>query len=414
MGPTKAGGSRLGVPPSRGHNEATVRQPKPTPLEPKRLTRHNVAMSGGVETAGDITTGALVGRAIEPRAGEAQGEAPGAAHGLCLNCGTALIGKHCHACGQGAHVHRTVGAIGHDIAHSVFHFEGKVWRTLPLLTFRPGELTRRYVAGERARFVSPLAMFLFSVFLMFAVVANLPGWSFDDAEFLKPGVAAGMAKARTELAEAKKGAQASLAEARESLARERADTPPDPARIARLEKRVAGAAKEVADITTAEATLPAATTFNVEDAPPSDPDNWLEAKFRQATDNPKFLIYKIKTSAYKFSWALIPISLPFVWLLFPLRRDVGLYDHAVFATYSLTFMSLLVIALASLGAIGVPAPALWTAAVFIPPVHIYKQLKGAYGLTRLGGLWRTFWMLTFAAFTSMFFVLLLLYLGIAD
>ena len=29
------------------------------------------------------------------------------------------------------------------------------------------------------------------------------------------------------------------------------------------------------------------------------------------------LIYKLQTSAYKFSWLLIPISIPFVWLLFP-------------------------------------------------------------------------------------------------
>ena len=35
-------------------------------------------------------------------------------------------------------------------------------------------LTRRYIAGERARFVSPIALFLFSVFLMFAVL-NLTG-----------------------------------------------------------------------------------------------------------------------------------------------------------------------------------------------------------------------------------------------
>lgn len=30
--------------------------------------------------------------------------------------------------------------------------------------------TRRYVNGERARFVSPLALFLFTVFLMFATI----------------------------------------------------------------------------------------------------------------------------------------------------------------------------------------------------------------------------------------------------
>ncbi|WP_443018614.1 DUF3667 domain-containing protein [Sphingomonas sp. 7/4-4] len=67
---------------------------------------------------------------------------------MCLNCGTALIGAHCHHCGQSGHVHRSLGAVGHEIVHGVFHFEGKFWRTLPLLAWRPGDLTRRYVAGS--------------------------------------------------------------------------------------------------------------------------------------------------------------------------------------------------------------------------------------------------------------------------
>ncbi|MBZ4110701.1 DUF3667 domain-containing protein, partial [Escherichia fergusonii] len=34
---------------------------------------------------------------------------------------------------------------------------------------RPGSLTRRYIHGERAKFVSPFALFLFSALLMYAV-----------------------------------------------------------------------------------------------------------------------------------------------------------------------------------------------------------------------------------------------------
>ena len=67
----------------------------------------------------------------------------------------------------------SLGAFVHDLLHGVFHFEGKIWRTLPLLAWRPGELTRRYIDGERARFVSPIALFLFIVFLMFAVIGAL-------------------------------------------------------------------------------------------------------------------------------------------------------------------------------------------------------------------------------------------------
>ncbi len=110
-----------------------------------------------------------------------------------------------------------MSAYGHDILHGVFHFEGTIWRTLPMLAFRPGELTR-------ARFVSPIALFLFSVFLMFTVVANLPGWNFGNSDMLKPGVAQGMAKARTQLAEARAQAQKGVVAATERLAGAKADT----------------------------------------------------------------------------------------------------------------------------------------------------------------------------------------------
>jgi len=122
-------------------------------------------MTGEIIGAADILTGAAIARAVEPSAGEAHG----GAEGNCLNCGTTLVGPHCHACGQKGHVHRTLHAFGHDFLHSVLHFDGKIWRTLPMLAWKPGDLTRRYVHGERAKFVSPLALFLFTVFLTFAV-----------------------------------------------------------------------------------------------------------------------------------------------------------------------------------------------------------------------------------------------------
>src|SRR6187397_3036410 len=123
-------------------------------------------MSEFVEAAGGIAEGALLSRAVEPRAGEADGHTHETA---CLNCGAPLDGPYCRMCGQRGHVHKTIGAFMHDLVHGVFHIEGKIWHTLPMLALRPGELTRRYIAGERARFVSPMALFLFAVFLMFAV-----------------------------------------------------------------------------------------------------------------------------------------------------------------------------------------------------------------------------------------------------
>src|SRR4051794_32646275 len=124
----------------------------------------------GIDAVGDAVTGGLLARAVEPNAGEAG--ADGHTHEKnCLNCGAPLTGPFCAACGQRAHVHRSVRAFFQDFIQGVFNFEGKIWRTLPMLVWRPGEMTRRYIAGERARFISPVALYLFTVFAMFAALS---------------------------------------------------------------------------------------------------------------------------------------------------------------------------------------------------------------------------------------------------
>src|SRR5690349_8967580 len=119
------------------------------------------------DSLGTMFEGGLFARAVEPKAGESAHDE--SFEGKCLNCGTMRVGPHCHQCGQGAHIHKTMSAFMHDLLHGALHFEGKTWHTVPLLAWKPGQLTRRYIDGERARFVSPMALFLFSVFLMFAV-----------------------------------------------------------------------------------------------------------------------------------------------------------------------------------------------------------------------------------------------------
>src|SRR5690349_5024686 len=113
-------------------------------------------IEGMVGGLADMGTGAVVASAIERERGVA-GTGGHTQEGACLNCGTLLVGPHCHACGQRAHVHRTLGAFFHDLLHGVLHFEGRTWRTLPLLIWRPGQLTREYIDGKRASYVSPIA-----------------------------------------------------------------------------------------------------------------------------------------------------------------------------------------------------------------------------------------------------------------
>ena len=360
------------------------------------------------EMAADVVTSGVIAHAVEPRGG-APASVASFEHGLCLNCGTALIDAHCHRCGQAGHVHRTAGAFFHDVLHGVFHFEGKAWRTLPMLVLHPGALTRRYVAGERARFVSPIAIFLLSVFLMFAILAQLPMFHFGG-DFLKGG--SGVAALQSTVAFERGKIARDLVDLRQELSEERADSQSNPARVAKLEKRIADARAAVNDLAAAERALPNAAGHSK-----LGPGlgNWIEGKWRLATENPKLLLYKLKSSGYKYSWALIPLSLPFLWLLFPFSRRFGFYDHAVFATYSLTFMSLLTITAALLTTIGAPSGLVVFAALAAAVAHIYKQLKGAYLLGRGGALVRTLILTAFICWLIVpLFLTGLLYLGLAD
>ena len=159
-------------------------------------------MSDIPEAIGGIVGGALTANAVEPGADGAkpgQTETDETGHTdeqACLNCGTALTGAHCHSCGQRAHIHRTLSAFFHDLLHGVLHFEGKLWRTLPVWLLKPGKLTREYIEGKRAKYVSPIALFLFVVFLTFALFNALGGALQWDGE-VEPDATAEMQEAYT-------------------------------------------------------------------------------------------------------------------------------------------------------------------------------------------------------------------------
>ncbi|HKP34911.1 MAG TPA: DUF3667 domain-containing protein [Sphingomicrobium sp.] len=342
---------------------------------------------GELEAVADAVTGGVLGRAVEPGAGEADGHTH---EKNCLNCGAELTGPFCHQCGQHAHVHRTLSAFFHDFLHGVLHFEGKIWRTLPLLAWRPGELTRRYIDGQRASFVSPIALFLFCVFLTFAVI-GLTSSAIDVA-----GVAA---DAQKELVKDQR--KLSMLEAQRATFAKAGQA------TVKIDRKIADVTGEMAALRAVKEGKIDAATFKIQNEFLGGIDEGLG----EAAKNPELLFYKIKTNAYKFSWALIPISVPFVWLLFPFNRRFRWYDHTVFVTYSLCFMMLLL----SVGSIiGVLSQSVASIAWFVPPIHMYRQLRGAYGVSRWGAVWRTSVLTVFASMAIGLFASLLVGLGAFD
>ena len=137
----------------------------------------------------------------------------------------------------------------------------------------------------------------------------------------------------------------------------------------------------------------------------------IDSALEKWRKNPSLMIYKLQANGYKFSWLLIPLSIPFVWLMFAWKRRFKAYDHAVFITYSLSFMSLFLIALSLLGAIGLSGGLIFTLFATIAPLHLYKHLRRAYELPRLSALWRFFALFAFIAVVLLLFLQVLLLLG---
>jgi hypothetical protein len=342
-----------------------------------------------IDGIGEVVTGGLLARAVEPDAGEAD---TGHTHEqCCLNCGIVLMGPYCAACGQKAHVHRSLRAFLADFAAGLFNFEGKFWRTLPMLAWRPGDLTRRYIAGERARFISPVALYLFSVFLMFAVL-NFTGALNPSLDAMREDAVVELKKEQAKLAQLEKLRVAAAGNVEE---------------IAQLDRKIANRKEDIQRLEGMKNGV--VVSIDESDFDPDTP-GWARKLATAAQNNPEQTITNIQDAASKFSWLLIPFSLPFMWLLFPFSRRFRMYDHTVFVTYSLSFMMILVIVSGVLVAANMTALAAFL--FFVPPIHMYRQLRGAYQLGWLSALVRTLLLTGFCFAAAGLFAAALVAIGI--
>jgi len=176
-------------------------------------------MSGEMNAAGGLAAAGLVAAALE-------GSEPGApGQGACLNCAVALNGgRFCANCGQPAHANRSLWTLIEELMWNVFNLDTKAWRTLPRLAFRPGTLTRTYIDGKRARYLTPLATFLLCYFLMFLVFSVVPKPS--ALNLSDNNVVERVSDARDSLKDAQEGLQ----EAQQGLAEATRDAGPHPNR----------------------------------------------------------------------------------------------------------------------------------------------------------------------------------------
>lgn len=370
-------------------------------------------MSDQIEAVGALATAGLAAGALDaPRAGH--GDHPAA----CPNCTAPLSGPFCAQCGQRAHLHRSVGEVFHEFLHGITHFDGKAWTTLPMLIFRPGTLTRSYIEGQRARYIAPVPLFLLVVFLMFFVLSFVnvgdtigpaDGKTMTQAEAIKelPKVEAELAELDAKItaakADPKPGQVASLTGARLGVAAARD----------RIKARAAGEVETPLDIVeelsqemrNAEKNGRLKVNFGNEA---------LNDKARTALKNPDLTFYKLRSKAYKLSFLLVPLSLPWLWLAFAWKRGVSMYDHAIFTLYSISFMSLVFVAASMALSAGITSDLVWVPIVLAPGVHMFAQLRGTYGLSWHGAGWRTLYLTLAALLTLTLYLAILIVAGVLD
>ena len=92
----------------------------------------------------------------------------------CLNCGAALHGSFCSACGQrSVPPDPTVAEVAGDAWQELSGYDGRIAATIRGL-LRPGYLTREYVAGRRASYLSPVRLYLIASVIYFVAASSTP------------------------------------------------------------------------------------------------------------------------------------------------------------------------------------------------------------------------------------------------
>jgi Protein of unknown function (DUF3667) len=90
----------------------------------------------------------------------------------CVNCGAALTGPFCARCGERAIDPDSLTVrhfLTHFVAHEVLHLDGKIWRTLRALLFRPGLLSAEFCAGRRTAYINPVRL-LITAIIFYAIL----------------------------------------------------------------------------------------------------------------------------------------------------------------------------------------------------------------------------------------------------
>ncbi len=250
---------------------------------------------------------------------------------VCLDCDAELTGHWCSNCGQSEEArHRSIRHLLAELAEVMTHADSRLWRTLGRLAWRPGRLTRAYLEGHRISQLPPLRLMLIALFLLFTVASVLARPTHV------PHIPAGnLAEVQHEIM----GSDGDLTEARNAI-------------------QASAHARDV--------------------------ERWVRARVSHAVAEPAELVRFIADWAERFAILMLPASALMLALLF-LGHGFTLFDHLVFSMHSITASAIVVLAVMLGDRAGIGAANLL---LLLPPLHLFKHMRGVYGTGTVGTLWR--------------------------
>lgn len=110
----------------------------------------------------------------------------GEASAVCASCGHAVAGGYCSRCGEEVLEPSKLTLryfLSHTVVNELLNLDGKIWRTLRLLLFRPGFLALEYAAGRRRPYINPLRVLIVVIIVYVLATQNGVGFTLGVGGF---------------------------------------------------------------------------------------------------------------------------------------------------------------------------------------------------------------------------------------
>ncbi len=233
-----------------------------------------------------------------------------ASQAQCDDCGTPLVGRFCHACGEdNAPPRREFGALFADFADNIFSFTEHVPTTLRDLATNPGRILRGLRDGDTKRYLSPFKLYVSATVVFFLVLAV------SNVAFFQFKVVRKPAEGPPRVEQAGEVIRIQGFRLEDKFLHPAWTAPRDPEVVAAIDQ--------------------AARTHSDESM------RAILAVFRVAADAPSELTEDISTWAPRVLWLLMPIYALMLWPLY--RKGTLVADHFIFALWAHTTLFLLLV-----------------------------------------------------------------------